>query len=404
MKKKILFVINTLGMAGAEMALLELLRKLDPQEYEISLYVLLGQGELADRLPDYVTLLNENYNQCSVLSGEGRKHMYRYIMKVMLHRGSIFKRLPYMAAGLAEMLGNHRIWPDKLLWRVISDGSPRFPEKYDLAVAYLEGGSAYYVADYVNARKKAAFIHIDYTQAGYTRRLDQDCYLKFDAVFPIADEVRDKFLQIYPECKGKTAVFHNVINQEEIKAKAKLPGGFTDNYEGIRILTVGRLTYQKSYPVAIEAMRRLKAEGYRARWYVLGDGPERQALEKQIQAAGLGQDFILVGAVDNPYPYYAQTDLYVHATKFEGKSIAIQEAQILGCAIIASDSSGNREQITDGKDGYLCRLDAECVKEKIISLIQDERKRAEFKKASGRKKISYEEDMELLKGLLGNED
>ena len=65
-----------------------------------------------------------------------------------------------------------RLMPDKLLWRAISDGARRFPEEYDLAVAFLEGGSAYYVADHVRAKKKAAFIHIDYQKAGYSRELD----------------------------------------------------------------------------------------------------------------------------------------------------------------------------------------------------------------------------------------
>ena len=83
MKKKLLFVINTLSAAGAEMALLELLRRLSPDEYDISLYVLMGQGELSDRLPKYVTLLNKDYSSVSVLSEEGRKHMYRHIIKAM---------------------------------------------------------------------------------------------------------------------------------------------------------------------------------------------------------------------------------------------------------------------------------------------------------------------------------
>lgn len=404
MKRKLLFVINTLSAAGAEMALLELLRRLSPKEYEISLYVLMGQGELSDRLPGHVALLNKNYKKVSVLSKEGRKHMYRHIIKAMLCRGTIIRRLPYITGCFLEMIKKRKIWPDKLLWRVISDGSPRLKEKYDLAVAYLEGGSTYYVADYVNADKKAAFIHIDYAQAGYTRKLDRDCYSRFDAVFPIAETVRDKFLEVYPEYKDKTAVFHNMLNQEEIKRKSKLSGGFTDDYQGIRILSVGRLTWQKSYPNAVEAMRLLKAEGYSARWYVLGEGGERQTLERQIAEAGLERDFILAGAVENPYPYYVQADICVQATRFEGKSIAIQEAQILGCAIIASDNSSNREQITDGADGLLCRLEPEDIKEKIKFLILNEKKRQAFQKAAAGRKISYEEDFALIKGLFGNED
>jgi Glycosyltransferase len=403
MKKKLLFVINTLSAAGAEMALLELLRRLSPDEYDISLYVLMGQGELSDRLPKYVTLLNKDYSSVSVLSEEGRKHMYRHIIKAMFCRGTVFRRLPYMAAGLFEMVKKHKIWPDKLLWRIISDGSPRLKERYDVAVAYLEGGSTYYVADYVNAKKKAAFIHIDYTQAGYTRRLDKNCYEEFDAIFPIAESVRDKFLEVYPEYKEKTAVFHNMLNSEEIKKKSRLAGGFADDYRGIRILSVGRLTWQKSYESAVEAMRLLKTEGYSARWYVLGEGSERQMLEQQIAKAGLEEDFILAGAVENPYPYYLQADICVQATRFEGKSIAIQEAQILGCAIVASDNNSNREQITDGKDGFLCKLEPEDIKQKIKLLILDKKQREAFQKAALCKKISYEEDLMLLKGLFENE-
>ena len=70
----------------------------------------------------------------------------------------------------------------------------------------------------------------------------------------------------------------------------------------MRLLTVGRLTYQKAYDVAIDAMKRLKDAGQRARWYVLGEGDQRKTLERKIAALGLKDDFVLLGAVENPYP------------------------------------------------------------------------------------------------------
>ncbi len=95
MKKKILFVINTLGGAGAEMALLELLEKLEKEnektkdvQYEISLYVLMGQGELVKKLPKEVLLKNKSYQPLSVLQKEGRHFMYRTILKTMFVRGT----------------------------------------------------------------------------------------------------------------------------------------------------------------------------------------------------------------------------------------------------------------------------------------------------------------------------
>ncbi len=329
MNKRILFVMNTLGHAGAETALLELLGRLK-ESYEIDLYVLMGQGELVAKLPPGVRLLNRSFSDCSVLSAKGRLRMAGRVAKALLCRGTALKLFPYLCRNLWEMLQKHRVQLDKLLWRVLSDGGMRISGEYDLAVAFLEGGSAYYVADHVKAAKKAAFIHIDYEQAGYTRRLDRDCYLQFDALFPVAGEIMEKLLLAYPECADRIHIFHNMIDRNKILEKADRGDGFSDGYTGRRILTVGRLTGQKAYPVAIEAMKLLKDSGCKVRWYVLGEGEERRALERKIGELGLEEDFILAGAVENPFPYYRQTDLYVHATRFEGKSIALQEAQILG--------------------------------------------------------------------------
>ena len=163
---------------------------------------------------------------------------------------------------------------------------------------------------------------------------------------------------------------------------------------------MGRLTYQKAYDIAASAMKKIKDAGYRARWYVLGEGDQREALEKQIHALGLERDFKLLGAVDNPYPYYRGCDIYVHATRFEGKSIAVQEAQILGCAIVASDCNGNREQIENGVDGVLCGFSTAGISESIISLIEDRQKRECLAKAAAGKQLVNGQEMEMLWDLL----
>ena len=163
---------------------------------------------------------------------------------------------------------------------------------------------------------------------------------------------------------------------------------------------MGRLTYQKAYDIAVSAMKKIKDAGYRARWYVLGEGDQREALEKQIHALGLERDFKLLGAVDNPYPYYRGCDIYVHATRFEGKSIAVQEAQILGCAIVASDCNGNREQIENGVDGVLCGFSTAGISESIISLIEDRQKRERLAKAAAEKQLENGQEMQMLWDLL----
>lgn len=401
MKKKVLFVINTLGHAGAEAAMLELMKQMNKDKYELSLYVLLEQGEMIDQIPEHVRLLNQKVDRRSVLSKEGKKKMIGTCLRALWKNAAFIRYLPYLLSNLFDMVKHGRFLADKLLWRILADSAWHSAERYDLAIAFLEGGSAYYVADYVNAKKKAVFLHVDYGRAGYTRKLDQDCYLKFQQIFAVSGEVKDRFLEVYPECLDRTAVFHNMIDVDKVQEKSLMDGGFTDDFSGVRLLTVGRLTWQKAYDIAIEAMYLLKQENLKTavRWYVLGEGDQREALEKQIKKRSLQNEMILLGAKENPFPYYRQADIYVHATRFEGKSIAIQEAQILGCAIIASDCSGNREQIVDGVDGSLCELTAASVKDAILQLIEDEALRIRYREAAGKKQVVFKEDLELLERL-----
>lgn len=398
--KKILFVMNTLGRAGAEMALLELLRRLSQEDVEISLYVLTGQGEMIEQLPTGVKLLNKEYNNRSVHTPEGKKQLAQTCLKAMLRRGTIIRLLPYLIKQLAGMLRKGKVLPDKLLWRVLSDGGERLEEQYDLAVAYIEGGSTYYVADHVKAEKKVAFFHVDYSLAGYNRSLDKDCYVSYDRIFPISDEVKDAFLKVYPECRERTEVFHNLINRDRILQMAQKAGGFQDEFDGYRILTVGRLMSQKDFAQSIKAMKLLKDKGVKARWYILGEGEQREELEKLIKHLGLEQDFFLPGATDNPYTYMAQADIYVHATGFEGKSIAIQEAQILSCAILVSDCSGNREQVEHGVDGLLCELTPEGICDGVLELLGDAEKRVAYGQAAARRHLTQESEIDKLLSLL----
>ena len=398
--KKVLFVINTLGCAGAETALIELLKSLDEKEYEISLYVLMGQGEMIDKIPGNVKLLNDHYCKESVLSKQGKQAMIKTVWRTFWKNGDVFGKFSYIIRTFSAMRSTGNIQPDKILWRVISDGSPRFEETYDLAVAYLEGGSTYYVAEHVKAKKKAAFIHIDYESSGYTKAMDRNCFDKIDRIFTVSDEVKKHFLNVYPKYQDKVMVFHNIINQDEIRKKAEEGTGFEDHFDGVRLLTVGRLTYQKAYDIAIDAMKLIKDRGYKVRWYILGEGSERPALEKKVKELGLEKEFLMPGAASNPFPYYKQADIYIHATRFEGKSIAIQEAQTLGCAIVASDCNGNREQIIQDEDGLLCQLDPESIAEAVISLAEDKEKRIRLGNAAKEKDIVHKGEIKLLLELM----
>lgn len=370
--KKILFVINTLGRGGAENALIQLIKKLDKNEYDISLYVILGQGELIEKVPEHIHVLNESFDASSVLSREGKKMMKKRIFGMFFKNASVFKNFFYIILNWVKMVFSGRVLPDKLLWKTLSDASPVFEEKYDLAVAFLEGASAYYVNKYVNADKKAAFIHVNYVEAGYSRKLDKDAYTGFDRIFTVSGDVRESFISEYPECEEKTKIFENIIDKEYVLKKGEEAGGFEDEFNGKRILTIARLTAQKAIDVSVESMKILSESGENVKWYVLGDGELREKLKSRIEKYDLKDKFILLGVKDNPFTYLKQCDIYVHATRFEGKSMAIREAQIMGKPIIVSDCNSNAELVKDNEDALVCKLDPADISDKIKTLLHDE--------------------------------
>ena len=396
--KKILFVINTLGRGGAENALIQLIKKIDKSEYEISLFVVLGQGELIDKIPSNVRILNEKYDSSSVLSKEGKKNLKKNIFKKSFKKAALLKNVFYIISNFFAMLFKGRIMADKLLWKTLSDASPVFDEEYDLAVAFLEGASTYYVRDYVKAKKKAAFIHVNYSEAGYTRKLDKNAYLDFDVIYTVSEDVKESFLSVYPECSDKTGVFENIIDQETILEKAEEKRGFTDDFDGKRILTIARLTPQKAIDVSIKACKELIEKGENVRWYVLGDGELRDKLEAMIKECGLSERFFPLGVKDNPYSFLKHCDIYVHATKFEGKSIAIREAQVLKKPIIVSDCKSNLELVKDEEDALVCALDSSDICEKILRLFNDENLCKKISENAGCRFIDGSEQInELLK-------
>lgn len=403
--KKLLFIINTMGQAGAETALIQLLHKLDSTgEYDLSLYAVIPCGELFCQVPERVHILNKHVCLCSLLSFPGRLRIAGSVLYSFFYKLMGFRLLGYMIRNIREQKASGRkLQYDKLLWRLLAAGHPGREETYDLAVAYIEGAATYYLADQVKASHKAAFVHIDYPNAGYTPRMDRDCYRGMEKIFVVSHEVGERFCEVYPQYRNKVRLFRNLLDREGILRKAEEGAGFTDGFDGIRLVTVGRLHYQKGYDIAVKALAKLRQDGYPVRWYVIGEGMERRNLEMLIKKYQVEDNFILMGARDNPYPYMKQADIYVHATRYEGKSIAIEEAQILGKVIVASDCTGNREQIEAGYDGVLLTLNVDDLTRELERIIDDPELQKEYAEHVLEKKMDFPADLECMLALLDEE-
>lgn len=388
-----------MGRAGAEKSLISLLRSFDYSKVSVSLLSIIGRGELFAEIPEEVTVLNKKFSADSVLGSGGAAYIAKTVLARMFYRGYIFKFIPYAVKNIFAQLKSGRLQLDKLLWLLLAETTKPPEEEYDLAIAYIEGASTYFVAEQVKARKKAAFVHVNFEKAGYIKSLDYKYYDKADCVFCVSDAVRGAFVEAYPEFEQKTKVFHNIVIPSDIYEASDLPGGFPDtcSFNGLRILTVARLHPQKGLDVAIPAFYALVKEGYaNVKWYVLGDGSERKKLQALIEKYGLEDKFILLGQAANPYPYLKQCDIYVQPSRFEGWGIALQEALILHKPCITTNFDGIPNFLSNDENAVVIELSEENITCVLRRLIDDADFRKKLSDASENINFNFQGNTDLL--------
>jgi glycosyltransferase involved in cell wall biosynthesis len=123
------------------------------------------------------------------------------------------------------------------------------------------------------------------------------------------------------------------------------------------IVAAGRLAPWKGFENLIRIFPSVLKE-LEIKLMILGDGPLKGVLEKQIQDLDLSNNVSLLGYQDNPYPYYALADIFVLSSIVEGLPNVLVEAMMCGCTPVSTDCpTGPREVLNNGKYGYLVPLD-----------------------------------------------
>lgn len=386
MKKKILFVINNLNCGGAEKALISLLETINHSEYDIDLLLFKQEGIFMSKIPKGVNLLSEP--EC-----------YRYFdMSLKKAIVELIKKRRFDIL-LARLLSIYVFKTEKSktvleqrVWKYLSKGIDRLDTEYDVAIGYLEKNPVYFCVDKVKAKRKIGWIHNDYEKLGMNKEIDDKYFSKLDYIFTVSEECLNVLKRIFPQYKYKFKLMNNIVSVETIK-KLSLENLSDVNFsnENINIVSVGRLNYQKGFEMAVEACAILKKKGYKINWIIVGEGEERFKLESLIKELKVEKEFKLLGIRENPYPYVKQSDIYVQSSRFEGKSIAIDEAKILSKPIVLTNFSTATDQIISGFNGLICDMNSESLANEIEKLINNDELR--------NKLISN-----LLKESLGNEE
>ena len=354
MKKKILFVIDSLTCGGAEKSLVSLLPLLNRDKYDISLWMLTPTGPFISLLPKDINIIAQPlYNRWEQLKIRVVRLWFSLFIRIL----RILKIKEHGAETLWKCIG----WTYK-----IPEGN------WDAVFAYQQGFPTYLVAEKFKTYRKFAWVNADIFAAGYNTKFNTKFYQKFTRIVPVSSILKDLMLERMPEFKDKYYVVYDILNPNVIRElSAEQEFNLRKDSQEYVFVTVGRLVPPKGYDIAIKAASILKQHGIKFHWYFVGEGPERTNIEKWKKELGVDTEVVLLGLQTNPYAFMAQADIYVQTSKFEGFGLTIGEAKILGKPIVSTNFDVVHNQITHEKNGLIADMTGESIAENILRLLED---------------------------------
>lgn len=364
--KSILFMAINMNVGGTEKALLTMLSELPKEKYKVTVLLLEKYGGFLNQIPAWIQLKYvDEYKELKKYINEPPQNLVKELLNKKKYITAFKLSLNYFISKIKNDISYYY----KYLLKNVDD----LEQEYDIAVAYAGPMDfiTYFVANKIRAKKKVQWIHFDISKIGFNKKFAEKMYSKFDKIFVVSEEGKNKFNFLIPSLSNKTEVFFNIISSNFVKEMSVCEDGFKDDYRGIRILTVGRLSKEKGQDITIPVLEKLIKEGYEVKWYCIGDGGMRRELENIIKDRNLQESYIILGSKTNPYPFMKECDVYVQSSRHEGYCITLAEARCFNNPIVTTNFTGASEQVNDGKTGLIVNFNEDEMYKAIKRIIID---------------------------------
>ena len=367
MKKKILFLMPSLFIGGAERSLLALLEAFDFDQYEVDLFLFRHEGEFLPLLPEQIDLLPE-------IKAYGTFDVP--IKKLLKSR--------YILYGLARLTGKAAmklhcfisrerkgVWMSmQYISRFLQPLLPEIPGEYDLAVSFL--GIPDTLLYKVQAKKKICWNHTDYTILFPDHAYDRRIYRKLDRIVSVSEPCTEQFLKVYPEFSDKAMTVENLLSPAFLEEQAKEKITDMQIRPGeICILSIGRFSDAKNFDNVPDICMKLRKMGLPVHWFLIGYGGEEALIRRKIAEADAESYVTILGKKSNPYPYIKACDYYIQPSRYEGKAVTVREAQILHKPVIITNYATAGAQLENGQDGVIVPMDNEGCAKGIAAVLRD---------------------------------
>lgn len=353
MKKNILFILPSFKGGGAEKVLLNLLKLIDYDRYEIDLIIGLKGGIREDEIPSNVNI----------------KFIYP---NFWLRKLTTFLFNKFNSRKLFFLFGK------------------KFAKNYDVGISFLDSMySEFLFTTKGNINKKVIVLHSSYLSYSNEikiadnktiSRLKQR-YLKTDTIISVSNDALNEFITLFGKFKDMRVIYNpinvkNIIKQANSKKKIKI------NKKTINLIAVGNLIEVKGYHKLVEACNNIKIDEIDFHLNILGSGHLQKELQNKINELNLNENIDLLGYVPVPYKWMSESDIYIMTSDAEGLPTALCEAMILGKPTLVTNVPGCREVVENGKYGLMVDNDVLSITNGLRKLILSKKDRTYYKKQS----------------------
>lgn len=350
-KNKIAIIHGSLVVGGAEKALINMLRFIDYDKMEVTLWLKDDSGDMYNQIDSRVMIK---------FWGKPLQIEYKKVLMNYIKEGKIFKLIYSLGCRMLSKLFVND-WHKNFKY-YIKSMLPSKEEYYDAVISYhsLEKEQIMILSYFLKGKKKIGWIHGACNhnfENPYFSSFPIE-YKKMDNIFCVSESVKEIFLSKYPNLKNIVRVMYNL--QDYIKILELSKESVKEIFEPLTLLTVGRISKEKGQDMIPLIAQQLKKKGYKFIWYIVGDGQQKDLIRQEVDKLQLENNVIFLGSKKNPYPYIKQCDIYVQPSYTEGFCVTTFEAKILGKVIVVTDVPGMREQFKE-EEAVFCDATVESI-------------------------------------------
>ena len=339
--KKILFKSGSTMMGGLEKVQIEYINFLLEQEkYQVKIVIENDNGR-DNALEKYI-------NSKIIYLKD-----FNYILKIRklreIRKKSLWSRIKYNLAITKE-----KKYADNKFLQIYKEYKPDIVIDFDSSLTKI--------IDKLNSSKNLVWIHSSIKNWKKKKsKIDRfvDRISKYSKIICISKEMKEDLINLKNELKNKVDFLYNPIDFDRIKKLSNEDFSEEDKklLKDKFLLSIARLDcVPKDFETLFKAYEIAKKDGYDGKLYIIGDGPDKDKVEKLKEANLYKEDILLLGRKENPYNWLKKADKLILSSRYEGFAIVLLEGLCLGKNVIASDCKTGPNEILANNRGLLFKV------------------------------------------------